>query len=125
MPLFNAELNELADRIKRSNLTLFLHTSAPSDADTDNGRVTGGGTGFTNGQAVATSNISRDADGDLTITADVNFGTASGNVGALTHWSLFRGTSPVAYGTLANVTVNDTDTFKVNANTLKINGTTS
>lgn len=125
MPLFLAELNALADRIKRSNLTCYLHTAAPTDADNDNARVTGGGTGFTNGQTVTPANISRDADGDLTVTADIDFGTAASNVGRVTHWSLFRGSAAVAYGTLAATTVNSGDSFKINANTLKINGTTT
>ena len=126
MPLFLTELNQLAGRIQRSALTCFLHTGAPSDADADASRVTGGGTGFTSGQEVATTNISQDADGDLTVTADIDFGQASSAVGTLTHWSLFRGTSPVAYGTLpANTVVNNGDSFKINANTLIINGTTS
>ena len=126
MPLYNEELNALADRIKRSALTCFLHTSAPTNGDTDSGRVTGGGTGYTNGQSVATADISRDTDGDLTVTADIDFGQASSDVGTLTNWSLFRGTSAVAFGTLpGNTTVNNGDSFKINANSLVINGTTS
>ena len=31
MPLFTVELNELADRIGRSNLTIRLHTAAPTN----------------------------------------------------------------------------------------------
>lgn len=129
MPLFLTELNALADRIKRSNMTLFLHTSAPSDADYDAGRITAGGTGYTDGQTVTPANISRDTDGDLTITADVDFGEATADVGDLSHWSLVRGTdsaaNAVAFGTLPSTTVNSGDSFKINANTLKINGTTT
>ena len=43
MPFFNRELNELMDRAGRSDLTIYLHTAAPSDADTDNGRINAGG----------------------------------------------------------------------------------
>lgn len=125
MPLFLRELNELADRIKRSALTCHLHTAAPTDADIDGGRVTGGGAGYTGGQAVASANISRDADGDLTVTADIDFGAAGSDVGAVTHWSLVRGTDAVAYGTLPETEVLSGDTFKINANSLRINGTTS
>ena len=35
MPLFTRELNELADRIGRSDLTMRLHTAVPTDAKPD------------------------------------------------------------------------------------------
>ena len=126
MPLFLRELNALADRIKRSALTCYLHTAAPSDADTDNGRVTTGGGAFASGKAVpAGANITRDADGDLTVVGDIDFGTATADVGAVVGWSLFRGSDAVAYGTLPSTTINSGDTFKINGSTLQIAGTTS
>ena len=46
MPLFNRELNALADRIGRSDLTFWLHTAAPTNASPMNGRTTAGGGGL-------------------------------------------------------------------------------
>lgn len=133
MPLFTQELNDLADRIKRSALTCYLHTSAPSDADKDAGKASTGGTNYTNGVAVSAADISRDSDGDLTVTADIDFGAASANVGTVTHWSLWRDTpkatpvdaNAVAFGTLPSTQIDSGDSFKINANSLSINGTTT
>ena len=63
--------------------------------------------------------------GDIEITADIDFGTATADVGTVTHWSLYRGTDPVAFGTLPNTVIASGDSFKINANTLDINGSTS
>ena len=125
MPLFTSELNRLADVIKASNLTLYLNTAAPSDSDTDNGRVTTGGGTFASGATITPANIGRDTDGDLTITVAVNFGTSNAALGTITHWSLFRGTEGVAFDTLPSTVVQNGDSFTINANVLKINGTTS
>ena len=43
MPLFTRELNDLADRIGRSDLTMRLHTAVPTDENPTNGRTTVGG----------------------------------------------------------------------------------
>ena len=66
MPLFNVELNEKANRIGRSDLTIYLHTAAPSDASPTNGRLTAGGGVFETGQTLAAGGISVAANGDIT-----------------------------------------------------------
>ena len=125
MPLFTTELNELADRIGRSNLTCRLHTAAPTNGSPTNARVSAGGGTFGTGATVTAANISTASNGDIEITADIDFGTATADVGTVTHWSLYRGTDPVAFGTLPNTTIASGDSFKINANTLDINGSTS
>ena len=125
MPLFTTELNELADRIGRSNLTVRLHTAAPTNGSPTNARVSAGGGTYGTGATVTAANISSASNGDIEITADIDFGTATADVGTVTHWSAYRGTDPVAFGTLPNTTINSGDSFKINANTLDINGSTS
>ena len=41
--LFTRELNDLADRIGRSDLTMRLHTAVPTDGNPTNGRTSVGG----------------------------------------------------------------------------------
>ena len=125
MPLFTTELNELADRIGRSNLTVRLHTSAPSNASPTGGRVSAGGGTYGTGATVTAANISTASSGDIEITADIDFGTATAAVGTVTHWSAYRGTDPVAFGTLPSTVIASGDSFKINANTLDINGSTT
>ena len=125
MPLFTTELNELADRIGRSNLTVRLHTAAPSNASPTGGRVSAGGGTYGTGATVTAANISSASNGDVQVTADIDFGTATADVGTVTHWSAYRGTDPVAFGTLPSTTISSGDSFKINANTLDINGSTS
>ena len=43
MPLFEIELNRVADDIGASALTIRLHTAAPTDGSPTNGRITAGG----------------------------------------------------------------------------------
>ena len=50
MPLFTRELNDLADRIGRSDLTIRLDTSAPTDGSSMSGRTTAGGGTFESGE---------------------------------------------------------------------------
>ena len=125
MPLFTTELNELADRIGRSNLTVRLHTAVPTNGSPTNGRITAGGGTYGTGATVTAANISTASSGDIEVTADIDFGTATADVGTVTHWSAYRGTDPVAFGTLPNTTISSGDSFKINANTLDINGSTS
>ena len=51
MPLFTRELNALADRIGRSDLTIRLHTAAPTERQPDQrpGELTVGGAAFVSG----------------------------------------------------------------------------
>ena len=125
MPLFTRELNELADRIGRSDLTIYLHTAAPSDSDPDNGRVTVGGGNYESGATLAASDISDASSGDIQNDAAVAFGTADENIGDVTHWSALRGTDAVAYGSLTDVTINDGDSYTIPIGEIQFNGTTT
>ena len=125
MPLFTRELNELADRIGRSALTCRLHTSAPTNGTPTNGRTNAGGGGYENGVSVPTGNISAASNGDISITGDIDFGTADEAVGTVTHWSLYRSTDAVAFGTLPSTAIANGDSFKINADSLDINGSTT
>ena len=126
MPLFNRELNELMDRIRRSDLTVWLHTDAPTEADPTNGRTSVGGGAYEAGKVVPVANISMSANGDIMITADIVYGLADEAVGLVTHWSAIRGAnSEVSYGTLPNTNIGHLDSFKIDANTLQLNGSTT
>lgn len=125
MPLFTRELNALADAIGASALTLWLHTAAPTEADATNGRTTVGGGGYESGLAVPATEISNASAGDIMINVAKNFGAADEDVGTVTHWSLVRGSDGVAYGTLPSTQINNGDSFTINANTLRILGSTT
>ena len=125
MPVFLAELNRLADRIKRSNLTLYLHTEEPTDSDNDKGRVTTGGGVYASGATITPANISRDSDGDLVVTAETDFGEATADLGTIAWYSLFRGTEEVCHDTLPSTNVKSGDSYSIDANVIKINGKTS
>ena len=125
MPLFTRELNQLADRIGRSDLTFRLHTAAPTNGSPTNGRTTTGGGGYENGVVVSSSDISTAANGDIEVDVDIDFGTADDDVGDVTHWSAYRGSDAVAFGTVPATTIGDGDSFKINADSLDINGSTS
>ena len=122
MPLFTAELNRLADSIGADPLTVYVHTAAPTDADITSGRVTTGGGPYENGKAVVANQISNAADGDIMITVELDYGEAAANVGTLSHWSAVRGNAGVAWGTLRQTVIERGDTFTINPNTLKLNG---
>ena len=84
-----------------------------------------GGGGYENGVSVPTGNISAASNGDISITGDIDFGTADEAVGTVTHWSLYRGTDAVAFGTLPSTAIANGDSFKINADSLDINGSTT
>ena len=98
MPLFTRELNDLADRIGRSDLTMWLHTAAPTDADPTNGRTSVGGGAYEAGETLAAADISDAMNGDIESDAIVDFGTADEAVGTVTHWSAVRGSDAVGWG---------------------------
>ena len=125
MPLFNTELNRLADDIGASNLTIFLHTSAPTNAQPTNGRVSTGGGRFASGATLTAGNISAASNGDIQNTANIDYGAATAAVGTVTHWSAYRSSAPVAFGTLPSTVINNGDSFRINANTMRFNGSTS
>ena len=125
MPLFTIEENRLADSIVASTITVRLHTSAPSDSSPTNGRTTVGGGGYENGVAVTASNWSVASNGDINNNNDIDFGTADEAVGTVTYWSAYRGTAPVGFGTLPSRVIGDGDTYKINAGTLQMNGSST
>ena len=125
MPLFNTELNELADRVGRSDWLVYLHTAAPTNGSPANGRTSVGGPGYENGITLASGDITDASNGDIENDVDIEFGTADDDVGTVTHCSVYRGGTPVEWVTLPNTTINSGDTFTINANSLTINGSTS
>ena len=125
MPLFEVELDRLADSIGASTLTIWLHTAAPTEANPAVNRTSAGGGAYAAGVALAASGISNASGGDITNNAAIDFGTATANVGTVTHWSAVRGSAGVAYGTLPSTTINNGDSFQINAQTLDINGSTT
>lgn len=125
MPLFNTELDRLADSIGASALTIRLHTSAPSHGSPTSGRVTVGGNTYENGVTVQPSDISNASGGDIRVTTAINFGTADEDVGTVTHWSAYRGANPVAFGTLTSTQINANDSWSIAADALRINGSST
>ena len=125
MPLFTTELNALANRVSRANLTIRLHTAAPTNSSPTNGRTTVGGGSYETGVTLTSGNISDATNGDISNNNDIDFGTADEDVGAITHWSAYRGSDPVAFGTLPSTVITDGDSFLINASSLQINGSTS
>ena len=81
MPFFNRELNELSDHVGRADLTIYLHTALPTDADPSNGRVTTGGGLYETGAVLAASDISNAINGDIDNDVAIPFGTATDDIG--------------------------------------------
>lgn len=126
MPLFTRELNELIDRIGRADLTIWLHTDAPTEADPTNGRTTVGGGAYEAGQTLAATNISNASSGDISNTAVVAMGAADEDVGTVTHWSAVRGTDAVAYGSLTTArAINNGDEYNIPIGEIQFNGSTT
>ena len=125
MRLFVREQNELADRIARSDLTVYLHTAEPTDANPDNGRVTVGGGDYESGATYSASDISNASGGDIGFTADIDFGTADEAVGTVLFAVFERGTDAVGYIALPSTTIGSGDTFTINADSINFNSITS
>ena len=125
MPFFNVELNRIANDIGASDLTIYLHTEAPTDAAPTNGRVTTGGGLYQTGAPLPSTGISDASEGDIHNTVAVAFGESAADIGILVAWSAYRATAPVAYGTLPNTEINTGDTFTMAPNTLLLNGSTT
>ena len=125
MPLFNRELDELANRIIRSTLTLYIHTEAPTEADPTAGRVVTGGGDYL-GRAMLSTEFTpaTGGNGDVTNAEEMEYAKSTVAVGEITHWSLFRGTSAVAYGTLSPVTIGEGTILRIGAGVLKVDGVT-
>ena len=124
MPLFTRELNELADYIGRSDLTIWLHTAAPTNASPRNGRTTLGGGAYAAGKVLRGADITTADNGDIKNKVIIAFGVASEDVGTATHWSATRGNDAVAYDTLPVTIIAAGDSFNINANSLVLNGST-
>ena len=125
MPLFERELDDLADRIGRSDLTIWLHTSAPTNGSPTKGRTTVGGGAYESGATLAAGNITAASNGDIENNAAIDFGTADEDVGTVTHWSAFRGGVAVGFDTLPATVIASRDSFRIRANTLTFNGSTT
>ena len=71
--------------------------------------------------------VRRIASGDVQYNDDVDFGVLdAGNQQVVTHWSVFRGTDPVAFGSLASaITVVAGGTFQINTGTIRLLGSTT
>lgn len=125
MPLYLVELNRVADDIGASDLTIRLHTAAPTDGNPTNGRVTLGGGLYPTGVTLTAAQITVASDGDIENNVAIDYGSAAADVGTVTHWSAYRGAAPVAFGTLPSTVIANGDSFSINANSLQINGSTS
>lgn len=125
MPLFTIELNRLADSIGASTLTIRLHTASPTNGSPTNARTTAGGGGYETGTDLTAAQITNATNGDIENNVAIDFGTADDDVGTVTHWSAYRGTVAVAYGTLPSTTIASGDTFSINANSMQFNGSSS
>ena len=126
MPLFTTELNRIANDIGQSDLTIYLHTQAPINSNPALGRVTTGGGSYANEATLNSSDITEASNGDIQNRTIIDYGTATANLGTITHWSAYRGGTPIAYGSLPNTAaIVSGDRFQFNANSLRILGSTS
>ena len=120
------ELNELADRIRTVESDLLAaHCRADEHEHIPMVERTRAAGPYEAGKAVTTANISAASNGDISITADIDFGDADEAVGTVGWWSLVRGSDGVAYGTLPSTVIGNGDSFKINADSLDINGSTT
>ena len=124
-PLFTVELNRIADGIGASALTIRLHTSAPTNEDPTAGRITAGGGTYGTGATLAAGDISAAVDGDIQNSAAIAFGAATAAVGTVTHWSAYRGSVAVAFGTLPSTAIANGGSFTIDANSLRFNGSST
>ena len=123
MPFFDTELNRLANDTSSADLLVFLHTSAPTNASPANGRITTGGGLYESGATLDSTDITAAANGDVSNSASIPFGTVDENVGLPTHWSTYRNGSPHAFSTLPDDgAVNTGDTYTINAGSMQFNG---
>ena len=81
MPFFDTELNRLANDTSSADLLVFLHTSAPTNASPANGRITTGGGLYESGATLDSTDITAAANGDVSNSVSIPFGTVDENVG--------------------------------------------
>ena len=122
MPLFDDALDAIADGLVDAAGRIYLHTAAPTNNAPTNGRTTAGGGSYASGLATAASDWTAASNGDVENSNAFDFGTASADVGTVTHWSYYKGTDPIAFGTLPSTTIANGDSFSINANSLQLNG---
>ena len=125
MPLFTRELNEVANYIGRANLTFWLHTAVPTNAQPANGRTTVGGGAYEAGVVLAASDISNAMNGDIDSDVVIDFGTADEAVGTVIRLSAYRGANAVAHWPIPATIMGNGDSFQINANSLVLNGSTT
>ena len=120
MPLSTTELNRIANNIVASNLTLRLHSADPGASGTT-ARI------GSLSRTLAAASWNNASNGDVTYTRDVDFGVLdAARSQTVTHYSLWRGGTFVARERLESpVTVTSGGTFKINASTIVINGSTT
>ena len=123
MTVFILELDRMSNNAASEDWTVWLHTQMPTDAAPMQGRTDRGGGAYEAGLALPAAGISDSVGGEVTNMADLDFGTADEVVGDIVGWSVYRGAEEVTYGALAvAVTINDGDSYIINAGTLGING---
>lgn len=122
MPLFIVELNRLANQIGNADLTIWLHTAAPTDVQPNNGRTNKGGGAWETGAELTAANISDASNGDISNTVAIPFPEADEDVGTITHWSAYRGADPVGHGTVSSVVINSGDSYTIPIGALQFNG---
>ena len=125
MPLFDSKLNSIADDELAVAGTIWLHTAAPTNTNPANGRTTVGGGDYETGQVVIAANWTVASNGDVNISTDLDFGTADAAVGTVAWWSFVTSSENIGWGTLPSTTIGDGDTFKINAGSLQLNGSSS
>ena len=126
MPFFTARLNAMANALVNDAGVFYLHTAAPTDADPTNGRTSTGGGLFETGIVTAATDWTDASNGDVENSSAFDFGTATADVGTVTHWSYEEGGEPCSWGTLPTTTpVNDGDSYSVNPNSVQLNGSSS
>ena len=125
MPLFTTELNRIADSIGASDLTVYLHTVAPTNTSPATGRTNSGGGSYESGATLAATDISNAANGDFNNDVAVDFGTATADVGTVVAYSVYRGSAAVGYSTLPSTVIASGDGYAINANSMNFNGATA
>ena len=124
MPLSDKELDRLANRIVDSTITVRLHSDNPGQTGAT-GRLETGGPNYRNGITVDADGWTDAASGSVKNKNAVVFGVALADVGTITHYSLSRGSSYVAFGELPSTTINQGDSFQITAESIVISGSTS
>ena len=124
MPLSNTELNRLADNIVANELRCYIHSGNPGSSGTSNRITPSTGDAY---RTLAASDWSSASNGDVEYEEDVEYGVLdTSNNQTVQYWSIFRVNAFVASGTISpNITVTAGGTFKINTDTIDLNGSTT